>query len=113
MEQVEECQKRIRTDGLLEDFCDGTLFKQHPLFSQDPYALQIIAYYDELEMCNPLAAHVKKHKLGIVFYTIGNIAPRYRSQLKAINLALVATVPIIEKYGLDKVLQPFISDLML
>ena len=27
------------------------------------------------------------------------------------NLAIVATVPLVEKYGLDKVLEPFISDL--
>ena len=39
---------------------------------------------------NPLGSHVKKHKLGI-----GNIAPKYRSQLKAINVAIVATLPVI------------------
>ena len=48
IEQIEQCQNRIRTDGTLQDFCDGELFKQHPLFSRDSMALQIIAYYDEL-----------------------------------------------------------------
>ena len=42
---------------------------------------------------------------------MGNVAPKYRSQLRLINLAVVATVPIIEKYGLDSVLKPFITDL--
>lgn len=42
---------------------------------------------------------------------MGNIAPIYRSQLRLINLAIVATVPIIEKYGLNKILEPFLSDL--
>ena len=37
-----------RLDDKLEDFCDGELFVNHPIFSTDPYALQIIAYYDEL-----------------------------------------------------------------
>ena len=36
LEQVEECSKRIRTDGLLEDFCDGTLYRNHPLFFKIP-----------------------------------------------------------------------------
>ena len=40
-----------------------------------------------------------------------NIAPNFKSQLRLINLAVVATVPIIEKYGLDSVLKPFITDL--
>lgn len=105
MAQIEECPKRIRNDGVIEDFCDGQLFKQHALFSQDPFALQIIAYYDELELCNPLGTHVKQHKLGIVFFTLGNIHPKFRSSLRAINLALCAAVPVIEKYGIDQILQ--------
>ena len=73
--------------------------------------MQLIAYYDEVDICNPLGSHIKKHKLGIVLYTLRNIAPKYRSQLKVINSAIIATVPVIEKYGLDKVLEPFIADL--
>lgn len=111
LEQVNICSQRIHTDGLIEDFCDGTVFSKHPLFLEDARALQIIAYYDEVEICNPLGSHAKQHKLGIVFFTLGNIAPQYRSQLRIINLAIVATIPVIEKHGLDKVLEPFITDL--
>lgn len=60
------------------------LFKQHPVFSQNPHPLQIIAY-NEVEVCNPLGTHVKQHKLGIVFYTLGNIYPNFRSSLQVIN----------------------------
>ena len=75
-EQVVDSSKRVHSNGqIIEDFCDGTLFKTHPLFSTDPLALQLIAYYDELELCNPLGSHVKRHKLGIVFFILGNIAP--------------------------------------
>ena len=111
VEQIDTFPQRIHTTGLIEDFCDGSVYSSHPLFSNDSSALQIVAYYDELEICNPLGSHVKQHKLGIVFYTLGNICRQYRSQLKMINLAIVATVPVIEKHGLDKVLQPFIRDL--
>lgn len=111
LEQIDQLPERIHKDGKIEDFCDGKRFKHHPLFFQDNTALQIIAYYDEVEICNPLGSHIKYHKLGIVFYTLGNIAPKYRSQLKLINLAIVCTVPTIEAYGLDKVLHPFVADL--
>lgn len=113
LEEIENSPNRIRNDGKIEDFCDGSMFRQHPLFSNDPKALQIIAYYDEVEMCNPLGSHVKKHKLGVVFYTLGNIHPKYRSTLRAINLAIVAVVPVIERHGINMILQPFISDLNL
>ena len=36
-----------RSDDNLEDFCDSELFTNHPIFSSDPFALQIIAYFDE------------------------------------------------------------------
>ena len=111
LEQIEQSPNRIHTDGFIEDICDGSVFHAHPLFSTQPSALQIIAYYNEVEMCNPIGSHIKKHKLGVVFYTIGNIHPKYRSSLRAINLALVATVPIIEQYGINEILQPFLSDI--
>ena len=38
----------------MEDYCDGLQYKQHPLFSIEPHSLQIMLYYDELEICNPL-----------------------------------------------------------
>ena len=98
---------------MIEDFCDGELFFNHPLFTQHPDALQILAYFDEVELCNPLGTHVKKHKVGIVMFTLGNIHPKYRSTLRVIHLVLVVTTPIIEKYGMDLILQPFIRDLKL
>lgn len=52
------------TDGYIRDFCDGQLYKCHPLFSRNPQAIQIILYYDELEIANPLGSKAGKHKLG-------------------------------------------------
>ena len=40
-----------RNDGCLEDYCDGSAIKEHPLFSVDPTALQIMLYYDDVEVC--------------------------------------------------------------
>ena len=39
-------------------------FRQHPIFSENPSSLQIMVYYDELELCNPLGSRRKKHKIG-------------------------------------------------
>ena len=111
IDEVEQCPLRVRNDGLIGDYCDGNRLKNHPLFSMDPYALQIIAFFDELELCNPLGTHVKKHKLAIVLFTLGNIHPKYRSSLRLIHLVIAATVPVVEKHGLSKVLKPFVEDL--
>ena len=48
----------------MEDYCDGEAFKSHPLFSLHTRALQILFYFDELEICNPIGTKAKIHKLG-------------------------------------------------
>ena len=95
----------------LGDFCDGSLFQTHPMFSSDPYALQVIPYYDELEVVNPIGSYVKKHKLGCLFFFLGNVRPQYRSTFKAIHLVAVARSQDINKYGIDMFLLPFVEDL--
>lgn len=68
--QVENSHQR--RDGMIADYCDGQVFQLHPLFSRDPCALQIILYYDEVEVVNPLGSKTSKHKVGnkTIFYFI-------------------------------------------
>ena len=60
-----------RDDGRLADYCDGTVYKSHGLFSASDSEippLEIMAYYDDVEMCNPIGSRAKKHKLGKLHY---------------------------------------------
>ena len=50
---------------LMGDFCDGANYAQSELFLQDPCALQIQLYYDEVEVTNPIGSKVNIHKLGM------------------------------------------------
>lgn len=61
-------QSHKRTDGLLGDFCDASLYKDHALFSGSggSVLLQFIIYYDDVEVTNPLGSSRGKHKLGII-----------------------------------------------
>lgn len=100
----------------------------HSLFSCEPHALQLMIYYDELELCNPLGTKTKVHKMGtlhcivkifiiaciyagIFYYTLANISPKYHSKLRAIQLLAIAKTSIIVKYGADTVLQKFMEEL--
>ena len=107
------------------DYCDGEQFKAHPLFTKDPCALQIQLYYDNFEICNPLGANVKKHKLGgfSFMYTSTNtyflchsyrdvlLHSRKHSSSTAVDLLSVINITLIEKYWINEVLQPFIEEL--
>ena len=86
-----------RTDGVIADFCDVSLFQTHEFFRVYTDALQLIIYYDEVEICNPLGSRAGVHKLGklivctpiafkcvvvgLFYYTLGNLRPELRSIL--------------------------------
>ena len=53
------------SNGILSDYCDGEHFKApDSLFSVHFNGLQILFYYDDVEVCNPLGSKRTKHKLG-------------------------------------------------
>ena len=101
---------RCNDETFLRDYCDGSFCKNHPLVNDD-HTLQIIAYFDELEVTNPIGSYVNTHKLGCLFFTLGNIRPMYRSSLKAIFLLAVARSQDIDRYGIDAFLRPFVNEL--
>lgn len=95
-------------DNMFHDLADGEIFKQHAFFKSNPKGLQIVAYYDEVETCNPLGSSSGKYKLGCVFFTL---RPFLRSGLKAIFLLVVAKSSTIKVHGIDSILKPFLEDL--
>ena len=82
-------QRRARQDGLIEDYCDGEAYKEHPLFSKCTQALQLLFYYDDVEVVNPLIFIIILF-IALFYFTLGNISPKYRSSLNAIQLVAVA-----------------------
>ncbi|KAK6482840.1 hypothetical protein HHUSO_G15940 [Huso huso] len=96
---------------MLTEYCDGIHFREHPVFSADPNALRLHFYEDEFEVVNPLGSKKNKHKLCAIYYTVGNVHSRYRSQLKHIHLALLVRYKCVQQCGLDSILQPMLKDL--
>ena len=123
---------KTRIEDCIADACDGQIFKEHPLFSNNPLAFQLFIYFDEVEVCNPIGHARGIHKLGqytielllqvlyppiyvlltgLFYYTLGNLEPRFRSSLKSIQLIAVVTTKNLNEYGFEKVLRPFIKDM--
>ena len=51
-------------DSKLRDYCDARQFSNHELFKVEPNALQILLYYDDADVCNPIGSKSTIHKLG-------------------------------------------------
>lgn len=81
----------LRTESRSEpdsyaDFCDGSYFKSHPLFTKKRDASQIQIYYDGFETANPLDSKRGIHKIGCVYFILRNLPPKFKSVLMTINL---------------------------
>ncbi len=61
---------------ILRDLYDGSVIENNPLFSADPTALQLMLYYDEFTLVNPLGSKVRKYKVGAFYMTLGNLPPK-------------------------------------
>ena len=49
--------------------------------------------------------------IGFFYFTLGNLMPRYRSSLSAIQLLGIVKRSIMIEYGMNAILQPFINDI--
>ncbi len=116
-------------NGTLSDLCDGSYYKNHIFFSTHRRALQILFYYDDVEMYNPLGSSRTKHKQGNVLYllilliliicttglfyfTLGNLHPKFRSKTANIHLVAICRNKYIKKYSINKVLDSIVKDVI-
>ena len=97
--------------NVLGDYCDGTQFAAHRIFKDNPSALQVILYYDDVEVANPLGSSATVHKLGLFYFSLGNLKPRLRSTTDSIQLVAVVKCDFLNKYGVDEILKPFVEDI--
>ena len=110
----EICQyfvKPSEKSGIYKDFCDGTYFKEHPLFSQKKKSLQIQLFFDEFETANPLGSKHGIHKIGSIYFILRNFSPKINSALMNIHLISLFHSDDLKKYGFNALLEPLIQDL--
>ena len=101
--------EQCKIPSIYEDFSNGSLLKNHELLACDKTALQLIMYYDDMNLTNPLTNKV--HKLGFVYYNLVNIHVKYRSKLKSIHLLAICKTALLKKYGIKAVFSPIVDEL--
>ena len=77
------------SNDCLQYFCDGSFLKLRNLFRSDLCTLQIVGYYDDIEVVNLWGRMLKNIKLGCIFFFHENIRLQISSTLKYIHLLAV------------------------
>ena len=104
-------QYQCRNDGLLRDFHDGQFCKEHNFFS-NPQNLQLLLYVDKCEVANPLGSKAGLHKIGVVYCTILDLPPQYRSSLCNCFLIAMFNEEDVKMYGYDIIMRPLVDDII-
>lgn len=103
-------EKRATHGESVTDYSDGALYR-NTIWSSEDHFLRIHLYNDEFEVVNPIGSRRLLHKVSAFYFTLGNIHPKYRSNLKHIHLLLLVKYNTLKKYGVKKIVEPLISDL--
>nr|XP_054757254.1 uncharacterized protein LOC129263367 [Lytechinus pictus] len=101
-----EHQQNVK-DDILQDFQDGELCKSH--LNIYGHKVLLLIYGDDVEVCNPLGS--RKHKIGLMYFTIKSLPRKYTSALEHIYLLAVYNNNDAKAYGMDQILRPIINDL--
>lgn len=104
-------QTNCINDGVLRTVLDGTYYRENEVFRQMEKPLAVILYYDEVGIANPLGSHSTTQKLGMFYWTLANIDPKLRTSQNSIFLLAIVKAKLIKKFGLEKLLKPFIDDI--
>ena len=88
---------------------DGALFKSCDYFKENPNALRLCLYNDDIELANPLGSKAGVHKLTMFYIAIQDC--KRSSLLKSIHLVAVCYASDLNDFGYNTVLKPLVDDL--
>ena len=54
---------------------------------------------------------IVQYIVGIFYFILGNVQPKFRSKLSSIQLVAIVKSTVLSAYGMDAVLRPFVDDL--
>lgn len=96
--------------NILSDIYDGKIFKNSDIFQSFPN-IQIVLYFDEFVVSNPLRGNQAKHKLAAFYYTLANIPVKYHSMVKDMQLAILCRSCDLKYFGFQAILKPLVEDI--
>lgn len=102
-------EKNARPNAeLKQSYTECSYFSNHNLFKFRPDALQILLYFDEVNIVD--TASTRPVSMGYFYFTLANIHPRFRAKLDFIHLVIAVESEYL-KGRMNSVLEPLVVDL--
>ena len=98
-------------ENVIKDVRDGDCFLTNTFFNDNPEAVPLLVFVDELEICNPLGAGKTKHKINCTYVSNLEVQPALRSKVKSIQLVSLVLSKVWKKHGNEACNRRFVADL--
>lgn len=105
-----ESRKHDCKQGVLEDYCCGSIYRENPVFT--PTTIQIQIGSDEFEPCSALKTKSGLHKMYGIYFEIRNIDPQIKSKLSNIHLIALVKSQDLKCSDTSKVAQKIVNELI-
>ena len=86
-------------DNVFKDARDGLNFRNNAYFLENPNAVPLMIFQDELEVANPLGSGRTKHKINCTYYSTFEVQSSLRSKTRSIQLISLVSSKLWKKYG--------------
>jgi hypothetical protein len=104
VEWIDTTDDRQSKDGVIRDIMDGSVYRNHDLFSKYKNSLIFLLYLDECWLNNSV-------EYLMIYLTLGNIPPMYRCLLEAITVLAAIPKKVVNSngpYALQETLRDFV-----
>jgi len=95
--------------GVYSDYLNGLTVRQDATTIEN--IVNVLLYFDEIEICNPLGSRAGKHKLGMTYLIIKDLPEIFQSKLKYIHLVTIVKSVDIKRYGVCACYQHIVEEL--
>lgn len=109
----ESNKQKSKNMSSIKCFNDSKYFKENELFQNNINYLQLIVYNDGFDSNNPLGDYRNSDKVNGTYFKIGNFDECYLSLSYFVQLAILADVKSVKKFGYETIFKPLLDDLQL
>jgi hypothetical protein len=95
--------KRCTADDVIADVHDGSVFREHPLFSWCPTAFCFGFYGDDFQVHIPIGPKAGEHKVSLHYAVLYNLPKDLRFNINNLLLVTVVFTADVKKYGAKRI----------
>ncbi|KAJ8678856.1 hypothetical protein QAD02_014643 [Eretmocerus hayati] len=103
--------EKCSPNGMLKNTRDGNNFHSNAFFLTYPTAIRLVIYNDDLIVNNVAGTKTHSHKLGTFYYKVDNLPDHLNEFLAGIQAFLLYYAADKDKYGMERILEPFLNEL--